>query len=127
MDKFILLVGLLFLMFGCGDEATGPYPYTQVPVPDEGKAPDPQDSDANPGETPHPPVQPNPEEPEEPNMDGANLYKIKCSGCHGNLANSSKHRKTKSEIISAIGRIKAMKNLIASEEEIAKIAQALKR
>lgn len=115
------------MMFGCGDEASGPYPYTQVPLPKDTNEPNPQDGDANPGDPNHPPVNPDPEEPEEPVMDGANLYKVKCSGCHGNLANSSKHDKSKSEILSALGRVKAMKNLIISEEEVAKIAQALKR
>lgn len=60
-------------------------------------------------------------------VSGSDLYIINCSGCHGALAVSSKHGKTKAQIDAAISTISAMADLgVLTSEERQKISDALK-
>lgn len=105
---------LAAIMLGCGSQ---PAPSPPVIVQQQ-PTPAPQ-----PTPTPQPP-QPTPQpQPAPGNQDGASLYANKCSPCHG--AVSDINGRSVANIKSALLSVKAMRNVKASDSEIAAISSFL--
>jgi mono/diheme cytochrome c family protein len=58
-------------------------------------------------------------------LDGATLYTNNCSGCHGQLANSTKLNRTATQIQNAINTVGSMNGINLTTAEIQAIADAL--
>jgi mono/diheme cytochrome c family protein len=103
---------LTAVMLGCGSQpapAPSPTVIVQQPTPTPQSTPTPQ---------PTPQPQPTPG-----NQDGASLYANKCSPCHGVV--SDINGRSVANIKSALLTVKAMRNVKASDSEIALISSFL--